>query len=212
MKPSEERNKAGERRNKLGSGLSTGRRIEVERQRYGSQILDIVAGSAHALLTCPDIEEAVGRSLAILGKGAGVDRVYLFENHLDRDTGEMLASQRFEWSRDGLASQKDNPLLINAPYRDFFLRWQRDLPAGRVIKGLVRNFPNGEREFLALQGILSLLVVPVRIEGRFWGFIGFDDCHEGKEWTQDEESILVAAASNIVNAIERKRVEDSLLK
>jgi len=212
LKSSEERNKTGERRKKLENVLSKGRRIEVERQRYGSQILDIVAGSAHALLTRPDIEEAVGRSLAILGNGAGVDRVYLFENHRDPETGEMLASQRFEWSRDGSASQKHNPLLINAPYRDFFLRWQRDLPAGRAIKGLVRNFPAGEREFLALQGILSLLVVPVRIEGRFWGFIGFDDCHEGKEWTQDEESILVAAAGNIVNAIERKRIEEALWK
>ncbi|OPY90235.1 MAG: putative diguanylate cyclase YegE [Syntrophus sp. PtaU1.Bin208] len=177
-----------------------------------ASLVDIMAGSALSLLTCPNISEAVDQALAILGEGANVDRVYLFENHQDPCTGELLASQRFEWSKAGIISQRDNLLLINQPYRNFFPRWQSELPLGRSIKGLIEDFPAAEREFLAAQGILSLLVVPVMIEGRFWGFIGFDDCHEEKEWTKEEESILVAAAGNIVNAIERKRTEEALRK
>ncbi len=175
-----------------------------------TSLVDIMTGSALALLTCPNISEAVDQALAVLGEGTNVDRVYLFENHPDPFTGELLASQRFEWSKAGISSQRDNPLLINQPYRNFFPRWQSELPQGRSIKGLIEDFPATEREFLAAQGILSLLIVPVMMEGHFWGFIGFDDCHEGKEWTKDEESILVAAAGNIVNAIERKRTEESL--
>jgi len=186
------------------------KRAEEERNQYREHILNIVAGSAQVLLTCPDINEAVDRALAILGKGADVDRVYIFENHRDQNTGELLASQRFEWSKAGVASQKDNTMLINAPYRDFFPRWQTNLPLGLSIKGLIRDFPAEEQEFLERQGILSLLVVPVMIEECFWGFMGFDDCHKGKEWTESEESILVAAAGNIVNAIERKRIEEAL--
>lgn len=209
---SELRNGKGRLLRFLASGLdiTEHRRVEAELRQYRDSILDIVAGSAHALLTCPDINESVGQALAILGEGADVDRVYIFENHRDPITGELLASQRFEWSKAGIGSQKDNPMLINQPYRDFFPRWQRELPSGHPIKGLIREFPASEREFLEAQGILSILVVPVTIEGHFWGFIGFDDCHEGKVWTESEESILVAAAGNIVNAIERKRIEEAL--
>jgi len=186
------------------------KRADEERNHYRDHVLDIVAGSAHVLLTCPDINDAVDRALAILGVGTDVDRVYIFENHSDPITGELLASQCFEWSKAGVISQKDNPLLINASYRDFFPRWQTDLSLGHTIKGFIRDFPAEEREFLERQDILSLLVVPVMIEGHFWGFLGFDDCHEEKVWTESEESILVAAANNIVNAIERKRAEAAL--
>jgi len=211
---SELRNGKGRLIRIIASGLdiTERKRVEAEWRQYRDSMLDIVAGSAHALLTCPDINEAIGQALAILGEGADVDRVYIFENHRDPATGELLASQRFEWSKAGIISQKDNPMLINQPYRNFFPRWQTELPAGHTIKGLIRNFPVAEREFLEKQGILSILVVPVMIEGHFWGFIGFDDCHEGKVWTEHEESILVAAAGNIVNAIERKRIEEALRK
>jgi len=211
---SELRNGKGRLLRFLASGLdiTEHRRVEAELGQYRDSILDIVAGSAHALLTCQDINESVGQALAILGEGAGVDRVYIFENHRDPMTGELLASQRFEWSKAGIGSQKDNPMLINQPYRNFFPRWQKELPSGHTIKGLIRDFPASEREFLEAQGIFSILIVPVTIEGHFWGFIGFDDCHEGKVWTESEESILVAAAGNIVNAVERKRIEEALGK
>jgi len=194
------------------SAISENKRSGEKLKQYGDHLLASVAGSAHVLLACPDINDAIDRALTILGEGADADRVYIFENHRDPMTGELLASMRFEWSKAGVASQKDNPMLLNAPYRDFFPRWQTNLVSGSPIKGLVRDFPDSEREFLEKQEIISLIVVPVMIEGRFWGFIGFDDCHEGKEWTDSMESILVAAAGNIGNAIERKRLEQILVK
>ena len=84
------------------------------------------------------------------------------------------------------------------------------LSAGHLIKGLVRDFPESERKALQSQSIQSLLAIPISIEGQFWGFIGFDDCHSERIWTGIDVSILQAAAASIGGAIVRKRVEDDL--
>ena len=54
--------------------------------------------------------------------------------------------------------------------------------------------------------------IPISIEGRFWGFIGFDDCHYERIWTSNDISILQAAAASIGGAIARKEVEEDLIK
>jgi hypothetical protein len=48
------------------------------------------------------------------------------------------------------------------------------LSSGRPIRSLVRELPESERAILVLQNTKSILVIPIMIEGQFWGFIGFD--------------------------------------
>ena len=50
------------------------------------------------------------------------------------------------------------------------------------------------------------------IEGKFWGFVGFDDCHSERIWTGIEVSILQASAASIGGAMARKCVEDDIRK
>ena len=58
--------------------------------------------------------------------------------------------------------------------------------------------------------VKSLLAIPVLIEGRFWGFVGFEDCHSQRIWTGADISILHASVVSIGGAIARKRAEDEL--
>src|SRR5215218_10326483 len=66
------------------------------------------------------------------------------------------------------------------------------------------------RELLGPQQIQSLLVVPVMIEGTWWGFLGFDDCRSPRGWSEAEVSILLALAGSIGGAIARRRSEARL--
>jgi signal transduction histidine kinase/ActR/RegA family two-component response regulator len=59
-------------------------------------------------------------------------------------------------------------------------------------------------------GTESIIVFPIMIEGKFWGFIGFDDCRSERIWTGTEGSILNAAAASIGVAIARKQEEGEL--
>ena len=89
-------------------------------------------------------------------------------------------------------------------------RWLETLSAGHPIKGLAREFPSTERLILESQNIKSILAIPIMMESRFWGFIGFNDCHSDRIWSGIEISILQATAASIGAAIARRQAEDKL--
>ncbi|MBE0642499.1 MAG: response regulator [Bacteroidetes bacterium] len=151
--------------------------------------------ASRQLITASNIHDGIRESLQTLGEASGVDRVYIFENGLDATNSMALLSQRFEWARGSVSQQIDNPQLQQLPYEPQLERWYTRLSKGKSVKGLVCDFPSVERALLEPQDILSLICVPIFTEGRFWGFIGFDDCHSPRHWSEQEESILFVVAS-----------------
>jgi len=192
------------------------KRDVTERQRAiyalteSDRLLAGVAAASHHLLTSKDFAAAMQLALSALGKACNVDRVYIFENHFHPDTGEPLLSQRFEWANSTVAAQIDNPELQNLPYSLLSPHWYSSVSVGKTVHGLVRDFPEVERAILEAQDIVSILLVPILLEGEFWGFMGFDDCHLERQWTETEQAILVAAAGSIGGAIIRKQTEVAL--
>ncbi len=45
--------------------------------------------------------------------------------------------------------------------------------------------------------IKSLILVPIMVDGKYWGFIGFDECQKDRVWTDNEESLLITVASTL---------------
>ena len=176
------------------------------------RLLHAIAEALFHLLTEKEPESSISAALEIIGKAIEVDRVYIFENHQDPLTGGLLMSQRFEWCLNSILPQIDNPLLQNLSYMENFSRWLENLSDNKSIKGIVSDFPERERNILELQGIISILVVPIIFENRFWGFIGFDDCKNERIWDLVEETILTTAAISIGNALMHKRTEEALKK
>ncbi|MDQ3250537.1 MAG: PAS domain-containing protein, partial [Chloroflexota bacterium] len=149
-------------------------------------------------------------ALAMLGTAAEVDRVYVFENHADTTTGQLLVSQRFEWTHAAVAPQLNNLQLQNISCTPTLTRWYATLSQGQPIEGIVREFPAVERAWLEPQGILSILITPIHIDNQFWGFIGFDDCQLEHDWSDSTRSLLITVASSLGGAIARQRIADQL--
>jgi PAS domain S-box-containing protein len=196
----------------VGVSMDITERIQAEEELLKKDILlGGVSVATNILLTEIDLNYAINQTLELLGIAAGADRIYIFENH-DLRTGLYLTSMRHEWSRDFAISQEDNPDLRDLSYHPALSRWYDMLSHGHSIKGLVREFPESERAILEPQNTKSLLVIPIMIEGQFWGFIGLDDCHSERIWAGVEASILQAAAASIGGAIARRHAEDELRK
>jgi len=199
-----------ETRQKLGAMEDRCRRAEDELRKL-DKLLKGVADSTKRLLAADNNILAITDALAILGEAVNVDRVYIFEHHLHPVTGKKVVSQRFEWSRDSVEPQIDNPYLQNASYdAQGMARWYEVFSAGGSISGPVKEFPMAERELLERQEIVSLLAVPVIVDDKYWGFIGFDDCRSERRWSKNEESILTAVAASFGGALERRRAEEAL--
>lgn len=161
-----------------------------------------------------DLEAVAFDGFAALGLSTGVDRVYLFalDDDDDPDTGTMVVSQRYEWARDTVEAQIDNPVLQHLDLAAMGLgRWVEAFRAGRDIAGPVSTFPESERSLLADQDIESLLAIPIVLEGRLWGFMGFDDCRSARVWSDTERSTLALAAAGAGEAVVRSTARDALV-
>ncbi len=136
-------------------------------------------------------------------------RVYVFENIQDSQDG-LCMRQAFESCAEGIEPQIDNPELQKIPYAEGFTRWAEVLGRGEVLCGLVCSFPEGEREILESQDILSIVVVPIFVSGEFFGFLGFDETEVRKEWSEEEVRLLSIAAEMIGTYLDRRQAERAL--
>ena len=186
------------------------RKIEEELRRRDA-ILEAVRFAADQFLgEAAGWEESIKAVLRRLGEATEASRVYVFENYTGEDGG-LWATQRYEWVAPGISAQIDNPVLKGMPYEAAgFGRWKQTLGRGDLVHGHVRDLPESEQPELRAEEILSIALVPIFVEGRWWGFIGFDECVEEREWSPAEVGALGAAAGTLGAAIRRRRTEDQL--
>lgn len=175
----------------------------------------LLRGIADASLALLDIElnyaGAMNRCLGAVGSALKVDRAYVFEAHTDAD-GTPCVSQRFEWSRESIEPQIDNPELQEVPFSALG-PWEANLRAGQHMAFVVAGYPYDEiRELLEAQDIISILVLPIILHGELWGFIGFDDCTRPRRWRDAELAALSALGGATGAAIVRSRVHETVLE
>ncbi|MEN9207434.1 MAG: PAS domain S-box protein [Gloeomargarita sp. GMQP_bins_14] len=148
--------------------------------------------------------------LQVLGETVGVSRVYIFEHHWGGQ-GQVLASQVAEWCAPGIKPERHNAQLQNFDYRaNGFDHWLATLQRGQAIYGAVADFPPPERDCLAMQGIVSILVVPLLAGEELYGFIGFDDCVQVRQWQTTEAHLLASVGTAVAQALRQWHLRRAL--
>ncbi len=123
-------------------------------------------------------------------------------------TASSIANQGFEWVADGISPELDNESMQEMCYQEVGLtRFEAVALRNEIFTGNVRDFPEGERGIFEPQSIRSIATVPINVDGRWWGFIGFDDCVTERVWSAAELDALRTAASLVAAAIVRERAE-----
>ncbi|MBW3619896.1 MAG: GAF domain-containing sensor histidine kinase [Actinobacteria bacterium] len=173
------------------------------------RILAAVAYAAQELLQTDEHAQALDDVLERLGRATGVSRAYVFAVVADGD--EMVGRQIYEWAAEGVTPQIDNPQMRRLPMRaSGFGTWIDELLAGRSIAGHTPSFPPAIAEVLAGQDIRSILLVPIRVDRRLWGFMGFDECARVRTWTDPEVAALTTAAGVIAGSIQQEAAREVL--
>lgn len=190
----------------IGRDITQRKRTEAllaKRQTYWEALVEI----QHRLLAFECEENCYTEILTVLGQVSGASRVHLFENHTD-PAGCSLTTQRALWC-SGSQPKIECLKLQNLP-DDFFPEWSKVIARGEAVVATVDEFPRVEHLFLKSQGVLSILILPLMVNGELFGCICFDNCVEARKWESLEIELLSAAAAAISLWIESKRVEQVL--
>lgn len=174
------------------------------------RLLEAVARSLNELIVPGDFDRSINDALGVLGRAAGVHRAYIFTNHPHPRTGLPAITMQYEWVREGVTAEIDNPEMHDLPYSELPEEWYDRLNTGRPVRAMPRTLKPSAREILEAQNIQSLLLVPIMLRGGFQGFIGFDDCETQRAWPDSQVSALLAAAASIGNAFDRRDTEEAL--
>jgi PAS domain S-box-containing protein len=192
--------------------------VDIARQKKAEQqvhrrddMLEAVRFAAERFLN-PTIrwDESVNQVLERLGCATGVSRVFIFENYPGPD-GEVWATYTHEWVASNDWSVIDRPQLKAASYTDLGVgRWAGIFRRGESLHGHVRDLPASERQEPEAEGTLSYTLVPIFVNGEWWGLIGFDECVQERDFSAMEHDALKAAADTLGAALGRRRVEEEL--
>ncbi|MBD2339455.1 PAS domain S-box protein [Calothrix sp. FACHB-156] len=174
---------------------------QKSRERYLEALLKI----QRKLSTFDGNKKCYTEIVQILGTAAKVSRVYIFENY-HAASGGLVMSQCAEWCAPGIQPKNHNPALQSVAYDKSFPRWATLLSQGEIISDIVAECPELEREILASQGVLSILILPIFVKGEFFGFIGFDNCVAARFWENSEVALLQATAAAIAVAHEQTQL------
>lgn len=147
--------------------------------------------------------------LTALGRATASNRAWMFEV-VDQGPDHYTTSFIYEWaSHSDYSNISDSRLVqhrVVIDTEDKRAFYQARLN-GEVLKhhrGTVGPFLR--REF-DLQGIQSMLTIPIMVEGTLWGILGFDDCDAPRDYSDSMVAALEIAATLITNGILRERLE-----
>lgn len=177
------------------------------------RLLQGIAKATNALITDSDFIDGFNVALRILGESADADRVYIYRHMEDDETGELYFTPIYEWTADGIESQLENNLLGKLSYSRFStLKFFESFSNGETLKFLIKSLPEEQQEIFIDRNIRSIILVPILIDSAYWGFIGFDECHSDRIWSNDDESILIALAAAIGEVIKKNKFREELIK
>lgn len=180
-------------------------RVEIElRQR--EVILEAVAVSAELLFKAPNWETEMDDILERLGRTIDASHAYLFEKHTNQN-GEVVISIRFEWTNPSATSDLSNPIYHDMPVVEPDLeRWTELIMQGQPFVADKTRSTSAEMEILKERRMKAVIDVPVFVNGKWWGIIGFDDEVHEREWTNAEVDALKVAANVLAAALENARL------
>ena len=165
-------------------------------------IRQAVTSSATELLRSLDPDRSIPKVLELIGQATDVCRIYVLE-HSPASGGHTVLSQRYGWDAPDVAP-------ANQPHG--FSQAVSNIGGGNSQSALARGDPQvivtqdieePFRGMLETLGVRSVAIVPIFVDGNWWGYLGFADCKTERVWSAIEIDTLKTVAELIAATITR---------
>jgi diguanylate cyclase (GGDEF)-like protein/PAS domain S-box-containing protein len=194
----------------IGAAITRERFLRQAQQR--EQLLQAVTNCAAQIGTAPDLHEAIARSLGIVAKAVGVDRMIILEVTVS-SLGVRRSLLRHHWHAPGIPSTLAQAVQKTSVVQNpDVIAWAAPLLSGSAVEGQFDSAQGGVKALFEQLQVLSVLVVPIMVDGRYWGHIGLDVCRHERAWSSSEVDVLKILADLLGTAITRERDRADLAK
>ncbi|HEY9888675.1 MAG TPA: EAL domain-containing protein, partial [Candidatus Obscuribacterales bacterium] len=148
-------------------------------------------------------------ALGPLGEATAANRVYIYE--IDPEAPHRLC-QRAQWVSDGTPPTLGHPSVAAFDMTGAIAPWIAQLQRDQCINQTCEQFPPALQAILtsAPSQVRSILLLPLSVQGKFSGVVGFSNCAAAQVWSRSEVALLRVAANAIAIATERFQTEVSL--
>ncbi len=193
----------------IARDISARKRAETELVRRDA-IMEAVRYAAERFLDSRTVwEDAIQSVLERLGRATRVSQVYVSRIQIDAD-GEVWSREIHHWAVPGDSIPPPRVESRGVPLRAMGLGQVVDqLIAGEAAFGHTRDFPSAaSQEYALAQGVRSWAIVPIFVEGAWWGVMGLDEFKLERDFSAPERDSLKAAADTLGAAIGRQNAEE----
>ncbi|WP_406661442.1 GAF domain-containing protein [Methanolobus sp. ZRKC3] len=154
-----------------------------------------------------DLDTTIDDALETLGHLFNASRSYVFFFREDEEVMDNV----YEWCADGIEPQKTN---LRGLAKAIFPWWIAKLEAKEIIQiPDIRLLPPealAERNILEKQDIRSVLSLPLHVNGKLSGFVGFDNVFDAGKWQEEDINALEMFANSLGMALKENQVARSL--
>jgi PAS domain S-box-containing protein/putative nucleotidyltransferase with HDIG domain len=150
-----------------------------------------------------DIDDIINTTLRMIGEFANNDSGYVFLFSDDQST----INNTYQWYAEGIAATMYS--VQGLPWRDMNLQSVEYIYYPRVVD--LPPEAQAEKEILQGQSIQSIIVVPMFLEDKIIGVLGFDSVRSAQTWSEDNIVIFKSVAQIISKALLRQKFARDLL-
>ena len=184
------------------------KRQEVEKQLQQRLAYEKAISQCSNFLLENITSEALQKSLKTLLDATGTDRVYMYRNK--RIEGELYLELEIEVCADDIDSVQVNR---RPRYKYADVPWWYDqLSNQQIIRAQVDELDHPAQSILSEQNVKSVLVIPVIVDGEWYGYVGFADTQKKRIWNDNDVSLLETTASIIGAFKKQKKIQKSLVQ
>ncbi len=144
--------------------------------------------------------DTLSECMGMMARSIRADRMYLHKNHtID---GKRYNTKLYEWPQNA-RSDRACGFASSFLCDDASFLIKDKLSRGESIHSRVEDLPPLCRECLGVQNANLVMIIPIFLRNEFWGFVGFDNCHNDTLLTENEASVMRSGSLLVASAVLR---------
>jgi len=177
---------------------------------YRDNLLNTMNQAAALLLATEgegNTTNSIYASMGLIGHAVEVDRVQIWQNEMIE--GTLFFVHKYEWLSE-LGKQKPAvPIGLHISYNEK-PEWKSKFLRGEYISSFLRDLPQSDQDLLGQYDIKTIIIIPLFLRDRFWGFFSLDDCRNERTFSEEEINILRSGGLLIANAFLRNDMAQNI--